>query len=300
LTAPLGLRRLSFATLVSAVAVIVWGALVRASKSGAGCGDQWPMCGDELVPHLLTTAKLIELTHRLTTGALGVLTIVQFLWARRARIASPAIWLAARANVVFLILESLLGAVLVKFGLVVYDASPARTVVVALHLTNTMLLLGAQTLTWWWARGGSVPDRRESLSIAPLVGVLVVAIAGAIVALGDTLFPATSLLEGLRADLSPTAHFLVKLRAIHPAIAVLVALWIASTARADAEDHPSLRPVARVLVTALAGQLLLGVATLLLLAPLPLQLAHLALADVTWIALVIFVVERSALKNQRS
>ncbi len=300
MTAPLGLRRLSFATLVSAVAVIVWGALVRASKSGAGCGDQWPMCGDELVPHLLTTAKLIELTHRLTTGALGVLTIVQFLWARRARIASPAIWLAARANVVFLILESLLGAVLVKFGLVVYDASPARTVVVALHLTNTMLLLGAQTLTWWWARGGSVPDRRESLSIAPLVGVLVVAIAGAIVALGDTLFPATSLLEGLRADLSPTAHFLVKLRAIHPAIAVLVALWIASTARADAEDHPSLRPVARVLVTALAGQLLLGVATLLLLAPLPLQLAHLALADVTWIALVIFVVERSALKNQRS
>ncbi|MFI5302971.1 MAG: COX15/CtaA family protein, partial [Polyangiales bacterium] len=235
-------------------------------------------------------------------GALGVLTILQFLWARRVRDGSPAIWLAARANVSFLIVESLLGAVLVKFGLVEYDASPARTVVVALHLTNTMALLGAQTLTWWWSRGGSVPDSsrvRWSRAIAPLVAILFVAIAGAVVALGDTLFPATSLLEGLRADLSPTAHFLVKLRAVHPAIAVLFALTIASRARLDADDHPTLAPIARVLVAALLAQIAIGVVTMLSLAPTGLQLVHLAVADVTWIALVVFVVERAALKNQR-
>ena len=64
----LALRRFAWAVLAYFIAVILWGALVRATGSGAGCGDHWPLCNGTVVQHSPRTDTLIEFTHRVTSG----------------------------------------------------------------------------------------------------------------------------------------------------------------------------------------------------------------------------------------
>jgi heme A synthase len=133
---------------------------------------------------------------------------------------------------------------------------------------------------------GSVPP----LFAAGLVGLMLVAISGSVTALGDTLFPARSLAEGVRQDFSAGAHFLLRLRALHPVLAVVVGCYVVMTAFYAANF---LRPGALVkrfagYVTALfLAQMAVGIVNLYLLAPVWLQLTHLLVADLFWIALVL-------------
>ena len=117
--------------------------------------------------------------------------------------------------------------------------------------------------------------------------MMAVAATGAIVALGDTLFPAASLAQGFAADLDATSHFLIRLRVLHPVLAVALALVVIALARRDPSfagpSGESLRAIVMTLVFVQAG---LGVINLLMLAPLPLQLAHLLGSNLLWIALV--------------
>src|SRR5215467_12703113 len=62
------------------VAVIAWGAFVRASGSGAGCGRHWPLCNGEVVPRPTSVATVIEATHRATSG-LALVGVVGLLVA---------------------------------------------------------------------------------------------------------------------------------------------------------------------------------------------------------------------------
>jgi heme A synthase len=179
--------------------------------------------------------------------------------------------------------EALIGATLVKFGLVVHDASPARAAVLSLHLVNTLTFLACLTLTAWWA-GGRPRIRIERSAWVGLAAVTLLAISGALAALADTLYPVHSLAAGFVQELTPRANFTVKLRAAHPIIAAAVSLWLISYAISKA---PAAQRLAHVVVATVVAQLLVGVANLLLLAPIWMQLAHLLLADLLWIALVV-------------
>ena len=276
--------------------VIVWGAYVRASGSGAGCGNHWPLCNGTVVPHAPAVETLIELTHRLTSGV-ALLVVIWLLWLARQHfhVGHRVRW-AAWSALILIVIEALLGAGLVKFELVAENDSAERAIVLAAHLVNTQFLLAALALTTWWARGAPRVERkalggRGGWLLLVAVALLIVGVAGAVASLGNTLFPAASLSEGLRQDLDPTSHFLLRLRVLHPFFAIgtgLVAMILAGLAPRWRGD---LRPGAaqgRTVQLVVMVQWTLGIVTLLLLAPIPMQLMHLFTADVLWICWVVF------------
>jgi heme a synthase len=288
-------RRWALALLAVTVAVILWGAFVRVTGSGAGCADHWPLCQGQLVPRSPALETIIELTHRATSGLAGLLALGLFFAARRVYPAGSSVRAATLVGLVLMLLEGAIGALLVKQGLVAKDASEARAFVVGLHLCNTFLLLGAQTLTVHFASGGEPlcfagrAGRAAVLSLALLLA-LALGATGAITALGDTLFPVESLRAGIARDLTPGAHFLERLRVWHPALAVAggaLLVYAVQVLRSSLATREVSR-WASVLTVAYVLQLAVGSLNLLLLAPAPIQIAHLLLADVVWIALVLF------------
>jgi heme a synthase len=283
--------------LIYNVAVILWGALVRATGSGAGCGGHWPLCNGQALPSIAQAATIIELTHRVMSGIALVLVVTLFVktWQSCPPRHPARRW--ASWSLIFILTEALLGAALVLLGHVAKDASTGRVYSLSAHLVNTFLLLASLTLTARWSSATATPVESFKIgwrNFAPLAAVVVVAVAGAITALGDTLFPAHSLAEGLRDDFISTANFLVRLRVIHPALAAGAAGWLAWMALgALRAGDPRLRRLAAGLLVLVAGQVLAGAANILLKAPLPMQLLHLLLADCLWITLVLFVYERT-------
>jgi len=194
----------------------------------------------------------------------------------------------------FMVTEALIGAGLVVFELVAYSDSIARAFSIAAHLVNTFLLLASLTLTAWWASGGA-PIRLSGqgwlviLLGLGLMGMLILGVSGAVTALGDTLFPAGSLAEGLKQDFSPTAHFLVRFRVLHPFIAVTVALYLILVAMLCNSSRQSVAATwsSQLLIILLIVQLAAGALNLALLAPVWMQLVHLLLADIIWVVLVL-------------
>ena len=276
--------------------VILWGAFVRASGSGAGCGQHWPLCNGTVIPQSPATTTLIEYGHRTSSGLALVLVVVLWWWSRREFAPGHRARRAAAVSLALILTEALIGAGLVLLGLVGKDDSPARAPYLAIHLLNTFLLLAALALTVLWSRY-QAPLQEPGRGAAPwllgigLLAVLIVGISGAIAALGDTLFPSASLAEGLRADADPAAHFLIRLRVLHPVLALVTGIYLSSLAwllarvrGASLEGHYWGRILGALVLT----QLALGLTNLLLLAPTFLQIAHLLVADLLWITLVLF------------
>jgi heme a synthase len=288
-------KRIAWATLLATLAVIVWGAYVRASGSGAGCGSHWPLCNGEVIPRPKSIATIIELTHRLTSGVALVLTVVQLVVAFRSTPEGHAIRRAASASMFFMLTEAGVGAGLVLFEMVAGNKSAARALWMSAHLINTFFLLAAMAITVYLAHDEPAPRLRGPRAtplIALLTGILAVSVAGAVVALGDTLFPARSLSEGFAADVTPGAHFLIRLRAIHPVLAVFVGVAVSVVSRSIAASaHTAVRRWAWILNGMFLAQMTVGVLNLLLLAPIAIQLVHLVFADLYWISAVIFAAE---------
>lgn len=283
------MRRYSWLTLAFTVVVILWGAYVRATGSGAGCGEHWPLCNGQVMPREASTATLIEFTHRLTSG-LSLLAVVGLLiGAFRVYPRGHAVRAGAVASMIFMLFEAAVGAGLVLLKLVAQDSSALRAAVLGIHLINTFLLLAALTYTALATERDRVHSPRlwawlDHCLLAALMGV---GVTGAITALGDTLFPARSLTEGLRADLDPLSHFLVRLRMIHPAIALVTALgafyrWLGL----ERGMTPAADRWGRVFVGGVLAQIALGFLNVALLAPVWTQMLHLALADLIWIAAI--------------
>src|ERR1700733_1220016 len=132
------------------ILVILWGAVVRATGSGAGCGDRWPLCNGDFFPHHPRLATIIEFAHRSMTGVCAFLVVALVVWTFYATKKGHRARKAAIASVVLLVTEALLGAVLVLGGYVEHNVSTARVAMQAVHFTNTMLLLGALSLTARW------------------------------------------------------------------------------------------------------------------------------------------------------
>jgi cytochrome c oxidase assembly protein subunit 15 len=286
-------ERFAWGVLTYAVVVIVWGAVVRATGSGAGCGQHWPLCNGEVIPLAPALATIIEFGHRVSSGLIVVLTVAlagaAFLTFPRAHPARRAAGLA----VLFVAVEAAIGAGIVLLQLVEHNASALRAAYVAVHLVNTMFLTAALTATAWSARprpAGWLAERRAAWSpwlTAGLLAVLVVAASGAVVALGDTLFPQATLAAGLAADFDPASHALTRLRVWHPVVAVLTSLYLIGVLFwSDAWEDAALRRPTRLAVGLIAGQLALGAVNLLALAPLSLQMAHLLVSNALWVALV--------------
>jgi heme A synthase len=288
----MSLARFAWGVLVCNIGVIVWGAYVRASGSGAGCGSHWPLCNGEVIPREASVTTLIEFSHRLTSGLALLLVVALLVWTRRATRPGHPARQGALWSLVFMLTEAAVGAGLVLFRLVADNASMARAMFMAVHLVNTFILIAWLTLTAWWLSGGA-PVRLGRRGTAALVGALAVALlatgmSGAVAALGDTLFPAGSLRESLAADLSATSHVLVRLRVLHPAIAIAtgLALALAAVRLPPAGDQTGLR-LARLLAALVTVQLAAGLVNVVLLAPVWLQMVHLLLADAVWIAFVL-------------
>ena len=292
------------------MAVILWGAFVRASGAGAGCGAHWPLCNGEVIPQAAHSKTLIELTHRLMSGLALMLIVALAVWAFRAYRRGHSVRRGATLSVVFILTEALIGAGLVLFELVADNASMARAMFMSVHLINTFVLLAVLALTAWWASGGE-PLRRwraqgalRWLFAAALLGTLVLAVSGAVAALGDTLFPSKSLAAGLGEDFSPTSHLLIRLRLLHPFLAVTIGALLLVVALAANRLRPGAWTARWMwtLTTLVLIQLGVGSLNVYLLAPIWLQLVHLLLADLMWLALVLLtataLAERSPTKER--
>ena len=298
------LARFSWGVIVYNLAVIAWGAYVRATRSGAGCGAHWPLCNGEVIPQSPTVEMAVEFSHRLTSGLALVSVAVLLAWAWRALPAGHPARRGAAWSMVFMLAEAGLGAALVLFRLVADNPSMARALFMAVHLVNTFLLLACLSLTAWWLSGGSRLEMRGRRNMALGLGagalaILIAGVSGAVAALGDTLYPAGSVAEALGADLSATSHLLVRLRLLHPAITILVAAALVLTGIRLGSGNP--RPPRR-LSLAVAGaaglQVLVGFTNVLLLAPVWMQMIHLVLADVLWIGYVLLAASSLRTKEE--
>ncbi len=286
--------RYAWFTLAFNIGVILWGAVVRATGSGAGCGSHWPLCNGEVMPRAPRIETLIELSHRLTSGIALLLVVGLVVWAFRSRPRGHAARRAAVFTLVLMLTEAAVGAGLVLFELVADNQSMARALFMATHLTNTFFLLGAMTLTAWFASGGA-PFRLRGrgglagLLMLGLAGLLLAGVSGAVAALGDTLFPSESLAQALREDLSPTAHLLIRLRIFHPMISIAAGFLIASVAL-QIKKHELGERARRFTLWTLSlviAQLAAGLVNVLLLAPVWMQVVHLLLADLLWISYIL-------------
>lgn len=287
---PKALVRYAWVVVAYNILVILWGAVVRASGSGAGCGDDWPLCNGDFVPHHPRLATMIEFAHRQSTTVASILILVLVVWTFYAAKRGGLARRAAIASIVFLITEALLGAVLVLRGYVQNNISTARVVMQSIHFTNTLLLLASLTLTAWWLGEGFRANtfRREKLSgpaWLAVIATIVMGATGSIAALADTLFPSLTLSAAFTSDFASTSPLLIRMRWIHPAAAVVGAccvLWLVLKSRSR---------LGSIVAALLALQFVLGISDVLLLAPTWMQVLHLLGADLYWVALVCLAAE---------
>ena len=287
------IARFAWTALYWNVAVVLWGAYVRATGSGAGCGNRWPLCDGEVVGASANGQTIVEFTHRITSVISLVMVTGLVVWCWR--VTKKGDW--ARYSTVLaaalLANEALLGAALVLLKHVGNDQSVGRILFLVLHFGNTLLLLATLSLTAAWLSNGSRSFTLGSKwrgvgSIGlGLLATLVTGITGAVAALADTLYPATSLPSSLAQDFSSRTPALLRVRLLHPAVATIAAcyvlwvIWRSSTRR----NRFSWSAIA--LIVFLFVQVGVGMTNVLFLAPVWLQVAHLFVADVLWVLLVL-------------
>jgi heme a synthase len=286
------LPRFAWWLLAYNVPVILWGAVVRATRSGDGCGDHWPLCNGVVLQSNPRLATLIELAHRMSSGLTLPLVLLLLFWTFRSTVSGHLARIASIAAVVFTFNEGLLGALLVVLRLTADNRSPARAVYLSLHLANTLLMLGALTLAAHFLSRREAFTRRTirftqlPLAVTGITATLVLGVTGTLAALSDTLFPATSLSAAFAQDFSASGGWLLRLRILHPLTAVIAGLFICWLLLRSIK-RPSERKLALMVLGLLVLQFALGIADVTLLAPVWMQILHLLGADLLWIALVL-------------
>jgi len=288
-----GVARFAWATLCFNVAVVLWGAFVRATGSGAGCGNKWPDCGGSVVGTSVKAQTIIEFTHRITSGVVLLMVVVLLLWCWRATSKGHWARYSAVLATAFLANEALLGAALVLLGHVAQDRSAGRILFLGLHFGNTLLLLATLALTADWLQRGcgkfTLIQKQTEMSaiVVGLLAVLSIGMTGTVAALTDTLFPATSLRASVLQDFSSNSPGLLHFRLVHPALAVIAGIYMTWIVLKSASLRITQSRASVVLVTLLFTEIGIGLLNVLLLAPVWLQILHLLVADTIWISLVL-------------
>lgn len=303
-----GVPRASFAlaartVTLATVLVVLMGAVVRITGSGAGCGQHWPTCNGEIAHLPRRVETWIELSHRTTSGLdfLGVVALVAL--AIKWQPSRPARW-ATFSALGLMLVEVALGAGLVLMNLVGSNRSVDRVIVMPAHLITTSLLLGSLAAASYFsdpgrlarADGLSAAARRSlksALVWALLAGalLLVVSMTGAITALGDTVYPVQGqgALEHLQHDQAAGSHLLGKLRVVHPLLALVGVglLWVAAGRAREASSTPGVQRLGLALYAGGALALAIGTANIALAAPGYLQVIHLSMACALWLSVVV-------------
>lgn len=278
--------RVLFYLWIYTLLVILWGAWVRISHSGDGCGDHWPLCGGAVVPDFQQKKTWIEYLHRLMSGSYGLIVVYLFFKFRNSNVSHYTKKLSL-ALLVLMITEALLGAILVKGKLVTTDDSVLRLIVMSFHQLNSFLLTGV-TFQFYLALKNE-PSEIKIKSLKPFIFFLLLAISGAIAALSTTLFPSISLFQGILNDFSSDSHIFVRLRIIHPLLASIIAtsfmIWL------YVNNH------SRIAIEFLIA-IFIGVITLLTLSPVYLKLGHLLIAHLLW-ARLFYLLVNSPDSNKR-
>ncbi|MFC4424604.1 COX15/CtaA family protein [Deinococcus navajonensis] len=293
------LARLAWGALAYNMLVILWGAVVRLTGAGAGCGEHWPLCNGVVVPQSPTLHTVIEFSHRLTSGLSGLLALVLVALAFAVTRRGHPARLGALLSLGLIVLEGLVGGVQVLLGLTAQSTDPARGFVQGVHLANTFALLGALLLTALWASGQPGLRLRGQGRPAWLGGLgllllLLLGMAGAVTALGDLLFlPAdgSTPIETVKRDYAVTASVIENLRVVHPMLAIVSSaylLWMASVL-ARLRPGPETRRWRAWLTGIIAAQMLAGFVNVALKAPGWMQLTHLLLACIMWLVTVMLV-----------
>lgn len=290
-----GFAKYAWAVLAYNLVVILWGVFLRASKSGDGCGQHWLTCHGEVVPSAPELKTVIEFSHRLTSGLAFFAVLILVVWAFRRFPKDSTVRLTAIISFVFIITEALVGAGLVLTGNTATALTAARPFWAAGHLINTFILLAFLSLTAWLASGGKTFDFKVQpkvlwLLFLAVAGILLVGLSGSIAALSSMLFPSESLIEGIAKDFSETSNILVRLRVSHPLLSVAVSVYLiflAGWLKTKFADSPDVARWSNILSLLILVQLLFGALTLLTLAPIVMQVGHLLLTDLIWIAFVL-------------
>ncbi len=276
------------------VIVILWGVFLRASHSGDGCGQHWLTCQGEAIPSAPELKTVIEFSHRVTTAIAGIVVIGLVIWAFRAFQKGSIVRKLAVLSLVFIILEGAVGGGLVLTGNTAGNWTPTRPYWTAGHLINTFILVAFLALTAWYAGGRRfvrVNDMKLTLLIVlGVAAIFITGISGSMAALTNMLFPSETIAEGIAKDFDPDSHILLRLRILHPILSVfsaVVLVFLAGWARKFAEGNAAAARWSNALSLLVIAQVVFGAATLLMLAPIVMQLGHLLLADLVWIAFVV-------------
>ncbi len=296
----------AFFVLAINIVVILWGAFLRASLSGDGCGQYWLTCGGEVVPTAPQFKTVIEFTHRLSTGLTFLAVALLFVWAFRKFEKNHRLRKTAFASFLFIVVEALIGAGLVLTGNTAGNWTPSRPFWMSAHLITTFSLLAVLTLTVWFGVGGKPFNFKSKPKILLLLGLsvfglLLVGMSGSIAALSSMLFPSPTLAEGVAKDFGETSHILLRLRVSHPILSVSVGVFLfflAGWLKSQAKENFWTNRWANVLSVLILIQFASGVLTLLTLAPIVLQLIHLLLADLVWIAFILLSANVLADQNE--
>jgi heme A synthase len=170
-------RVTAFSTVALTLGLIVFGAVVRVTDSGLGCGSDWPLCNGTIFPPLDNVTAWIEWLHRLFALLIGAFGLAMLVLAWRAyRRNNPAVLNAVSLAAVLFVVQSALGAFVVML-----DLPPTF---VTLHLGTSMLLLGALIAAWLLAWLQPVPRERDqvtTLIYTNAVFLLVIVLTGALV-----------------------------------------------------------------------------------------------------------------------
>ena len=288
--------RFAWGVLVYILFVVLWGAYVRATGSGAGCGGHWPLCNGEILPQSPAAATIIEYGHRVSSGVALVAVTLLCVWAFRRYPRGHIVRRFAVLSITFLVLEALLGMGLVLLDYVAKNASAGRAVYLSAHLVNTQVLLAMLVLTAWFA---SVPGDAGSLRarpwplVAALPVVMTISVTGAMAALGDTLYPAISVAEGFGREIAPAAQGLLRLRPLHPLFALAggALVLFAAHLRPKGKADPRITVARFTILGLVLLQWIGGALNIVLLAPVWIQIVHLLVADLLWVTVVILAAQ---------
>ncbi len=276
------------------VLVIIFGAFVRASLSGDGCGVHWPDCYGSILPKGAPLQTYIELTHRTTSGFLIILSAALALASFRIFPKSSLFRKAGLLTLVSVLVSAAIGAALVLNRWVEFDRSMARAITMPLHLVNNYFLIGTLILL---AMPGEVVNKirfRKQGEVGGLVwgslaAMFILGGTGALSAMGKTAFTnelsaAQGLSDRLQLHMAADAHPLLKGGISHPLIATGAFILILLTCRQLVKRRPSdeVGFWSNMTSGSMVFQMVLGLVNLAASAPVALQLFHLAAAVFTF------------------